>query len=72
MGVNHFLPAHRRFCPRRGGLCLIYAPASDISREEKDLLAKYVSGGGKLMVLAGPVEGTEHWKISIVYWRTTV
>jgi len=35
---------------------LIYAPASDISTEEKDLLAEYVSGGGKLMVMAGPTE----------------
>lgn len=35
---------------------LIYGPSSDISAEEKDLLAEYVSDGGKLMVLAGPVE----------------
>lgn len=35
---------------------LIYAPESDISTEEKELLAEYVSGGGKLMVAAGPTE----------------
>lgn len=35
---------------------LIYAPASDISTEEKSLLSEYVSGGGKLMVMAGPIE----------------
>ncbi len=35
---------------------LIYAPSGDISTEEKDLLAEYVSGGGKLMVMAGPTE----------------
>lgn len=35
---------------------LIYAPSSDISADEKDLLSEYVSGGGKLMVLAGPTE----------------
>lgn len=35
---------------------LIYGPSSDISTEEKDLLAEYVSGGGKLMVMAGPTE----------------
>ncbi len=35
---------------------LIYAPASDISEEEKNLLAEYISGGGKLMVMAGPTE----------------
>lgn len=35
---------------------LIYAPSSDISVEEKDLLTEYVSEGGKLMVMAGPTE----------------
>lgn len=35
---------------------LIYGPSSDISYEEKNMLAAYVSGGGKLMVLAGPAE----------------
>lgn len=35
---------------------LIYAPSSDISVEEKELLAEYVAAGGKLMVMAGPTE----------------
>lgn len=35
---------------------LIYAPSSDISVKEKELLAEYVSDGGKLMVMAGPTE----------------
>lgn len=35
---------------------LVYGPSSDISAEEKDLLAEYVSGGGKLMVMAGLTE----------------
>lgn len=35
---------------------LIYAPSSDISEEEKELLAEYVSGGGRLVVMAGPTE----------------
>lgn len=35
---------------------LVYGPSSDISAEEKGLLAEYVSGGGKLMVMAGPTE----------------
>lgn len=35
---------------------LIYAPSGDISVEEKEMLAEYVSGGGKLMVMAGPTE----------------
>ena len=37
---------------------LIYAPQSDISEEERDMLIDYVSGDGKLLVMAGPVEGT--------------
>ena len=35
---------------------LIYAPSSDLSEEEKELLAEYVSDGGQLMVMAGPTE----------------
>lgn len=42
--------------PEDADCLLIYAPSSDISEEEKELLAEYVSGGGKLMVLAGPTE----------------
>lgn len=42
--------------PEAADCVLIYAPESDISQEEKDILADYVSGGGKLLVLAGPTE----------------
>ncbi len=42
--------------PEEADCVLIYAPSSDISAEEKDILAEYAAGGGKLMVLAGPVE----------------
>ena len=35
---------------------MIYGPTSDISTEEKDMLADYVASGGKLLVMAGPVE----------------
>lgn len=42
--------------PEEADVVLIYAPARDISEEEKDMLAKYVENGGKLMVLAGPTE----------------
>ena len=34
---------------------LIYAPESDLSKEERDLLSSYVAEGGKLLVIAGPV-----------------
>ena len=42
--------------PEEADCVLIYSPTSDISEEERDMLADYVSGGGKLMVMAGPVE----------------
>lgn len=42
--------------PEEADCVLIYGPASDISAEEKELLSEYVTGGGKLMVLAGPLE----------------
>ncbi|MDR1808293.1 MAG: GldG family protein [Propionibacteriaceae bacterium] len=38
---------------------LVYAPASDISDKEEAILADYVAGGGRLMVVAGPTaDGT--------------
>lgn len=42
--------------PEDADAILVYASSSDISNEEKDLLSEYVSGGGKLMVMAGPTE----------------
>ncbi len=42
--------------PEDADCVMIYAPTSDISETEKDMLAEYVSAGGKLMVIAGPVE----------------
>ncbi|MGM9526642.1 MAG: GldG family protein [Peptococcaceae bacterium] len=42
--------------PEDADCILIYAPSSDISAKEKELLASYVTRGGKLLVMAGPVE----------------
>ena len=42
--------------PEEADCVMIYSPASDISEEERDMLADYVSSGGKLMVMAGPTE----------------
>ena len=44
--------------PEEAACVMLYAPASDISAEEKEMLADYVSGGGRLLVIAGPVEDT--------------
>lgn len=42
--------------PEEADAVLIYAPTSDISEEEKEMLQTYTQNGGKLMVLAGPTE----------------
>lgn len=42
--------------PEDADAILIYAPQSDISETEADMLSQYVTDGGKLLVLAGPVE----------------
>lgn len=42
--------------PEDANCVMIYAPQSDISHEEADMLSDYVSDGGKLLVLAGPTE----------------
>ena len=42
--------------PGDAACLMIYAPQSDISPEEAELLSGYVSGGGKLLVCAGAVE----------------
>ena len=40
--------------PEDADCLMIYAPESDLSEAEADLLADYVSGGGKLLIMAGP------------------
>lgn len=45
--------------PEDADAILIYAPQSDISPEEADMLSQYVTDGGKLLVLSGPVEDGE-------------
>ena len=45
--------------PEDADCVMIYAPSSDISEEEKEMLAEYTSGGGKLLVIAGPVQDGE-------------
>ncbi len=59
MEVNTFSLLTENAMPEAADCVLIYAPESDISQEEKDILADYVSAGGKLLVLAGPTrDGT--------------
>lgn len=42
--------------PEEAACVVIYAPSSDISEKEARMLEAYVSGGGKLLVAAGPTE----------------
>ena len=41
--------------PEDGAALVLYALASDISKEEAQMLLSYIQKGGKLLVLAGPV-----------------
>lgn len=42
--------------PEDADCLMIYAPSSDISTEEKEMLADYTAAGGRLMVVSGPAE----------------
>lgn len=42
--------------PEEADCVLIYAPTSDISEDEAEILSEYVENGGKLLVIAGPSE----------------
>lgn len=42
--------------PEDADAVMIYAPSSDISDKEKEILAEYVKNGGKLLVVAGPTK----------------
>ena len=56
MEVTSFSLLNVDAIPEEADCILIYSPASDISQEEADMLEEYLSQGGRLMVLAGPVE----------------
>lgn len=43
--------------PEDAACIVIYAPTSDISAEEKHMLANYVENNGKLLVMSGAIEG---------------
>lgn len=43
--------------PEDADCIAIYAPQSDISEKEADMLTAYAENGGKLLVMAGPVKG---------------
>ncbi|MGN0629024.1 MAG: GldG family protein [Oscillospiraceae bacterium] len=56
MEVNSFSLLTVDEVPEEADCVVIYSPSSDISEEEKKMLAEYVENGGNLLVMAGPVE----------------
>lgn len=50
--------------PEDADAILLYAPTTDISEKEKEILVDYVENGGKMMVAAGP---TESGKLTNLY-----
>lgn len=45
--------------PQDAACILLYAPQSDLSETEAQMLTDYADEGGKLLVIAGPVDGQE-------------
>lgn len=45
--------------PEDADAVLIYAPQSDLAEQEAEMLMDYTDNGGKLLVIAGPVESGE-------------
>lgn len=45
--------------PEDADSILIYAPQSDLAQEEAEMLIDYTDNGGKLLVMAGPVQDTQ-------------
>lgn len=62
---------HTETIPEDADCLMIYAPESDISEDERDLLAEYVSGGGKLLVIAAQPVRTGSWKTCTACSLTT-
>ncbi len=56
MEVNTFSLLTVESVPEEADCVLIYSPSSDISAEEADILSGYIQEGGKVMVIAGPLE----------------
>lgn len=56
MEIENFSLLNVDSVPEEADCIVIYGPDSDISEEEKNMLADYVTQGGKLFVMAGPTE----------------
>ena len=56
IAVEDFSLLNSDAVPEDAAGVLVYSPASDLSEEEAQMLAEYVEQGGKLLVMAGPVQ----------------
>lgn len=54
------------FVPEEADAVMIYAPQSDISEIELDMLRDYTENGGKLLVMAGPVYEVEFTNLNSI------
>ncbi|MCD7739045.1 MAG: GldG family protein [Lachnospiraceae bacterium] len=60
--------------PEDADCVLIYEPQSDLSEDEVEMLSDWVYDGGKLMVIAGPVDGEDFENLNslLEYYGVTV
>lgn len=64
METENFSLLNEDTVPEDADAILLYAPTTDISEKEKEILVDYVENGGKMMVAAGP---TESGKLTNLY-----
>lgn len=64
MKTENFSLLNEDTVPEDADAILLYAPTTDISEKEKEILVDYVENGGKMMVAAGP---TESGKLTNLY-----
>lgn len=64
METENFSLLNEDTVPEDADAILLYAPTTDISEKEKEILVDYVENGGKMMVAAGP---TENGKLTNLY-----
>lgn len=64
METENFSLLNEDTVPEDADAILLYAPTTDISEKEKEILVDYVENGGKMMVVAGP---TESGKLTNLY-----
>ena len=64
METENFSLLNEDTVPEDADAILLYAPTTDISEKEKEILVDYVENGGRMMVAAGP---TESGKLTNLY-----